>query len=124
MPQDLTNAPLFPFALLFGVLGVVLVAAAIVSFIQLSLPQSVYRLLAGLLLLALGTLAGTISVGMMGYSALTREVEAARIVVKPAGPQRFTATFRFPDAGRRPTSSPGTRSTWTRTSSSGTPTRA
>jgi hypothetical protein len=97
MPQDLTNAPLFPFALLFGVLGVVLVAAAIVSFIQLSLPQSAYRLLAGLLLLALGTLAGTISVGMMGYSALTREVVAARIVVKPAGSQRFTATFRFPD---------------------------
>ena len=102
MPPDLTNAPLFPFALLFGVLGVVLVVAAIVSYIQVRLPQFAFRLLVGLLLLALGTLAGTISVGMMGYRALTREDVAARIVVKPAGPKRFTATFRFAD-GREAT---------------------
>ena len=97
MPPELTNAPLFPFAVLFGVLGLVLVVAAIISFVQLRLPQSVFRLLVGLLLLALGSLAGTISVGMMGYRALTREDLAARIVVKPAGPQRFIATFHFPD---------------------------
>jgi len=102
MSPELTNAPLFPFALLFGVLGVILVVAAIVSFIQVRLPQFAFRLLAGLLLLALGTLAGTISVGMMGYRALTREDVAARIVVKPAGLKRFTATFRFPD-GREAT---------------------
>jgi hypothetical protein len=58
--------------------------------------------LVGLLLLALGSLAGTISVGMMGYRALTREDVAARIVVKPAGPKRFIATFHFPD-GREAT---------------------
>jgi hypothetical protein len=102
MPPELTNAPLFPFAVVFGVLGVILVLAAIVSFIQLSLPQSAYRLLAGLLLLALGALAGTISVGMMGYRALTREDVAAHIVVKPTGRQQFIATFRFPD-GREAT---------------------
>jgi hypothetical protein len=102
MPADLTNAPLFPFAVVFGVLGVALVVAAIVSFIQLKLPQTAFRLLVGLLLLALGSLAGTISVGMMGYRALTREDVAARIVVKPAGPQRFTATFHFAD-GREAT---------------------
>lgn len=102
MPMDLTNAPLFPFALLFGVLGVILVLAAIVAFIQLRLPQSAYRMVAGLLLLALGSLAGTISVGMIGYRALTREDVAAHIVVKPAGKQRFMATFRFPD-GREAT---------------------
>jgi hypothetical protein len=102
MPPELTNAPLFPFAVVFGVLGVALVVAAIVSFIQLRLPQSAIRLLVGLLLLALGSLAGTISVGMMGYRALTREDVAARIVVKPAGRQRFIATFQFPD-GREAT---------------------
>ncbi|MGH8702947.1 MAG: hypothetical protein ACREVR_17470 [Burkholderiales bacterium] len=97
MPPELTNAPLFLFAALFGVLGVVLVVAAVVSFIQLRLPQSAIRMVAGLILLALGALAGTISVGMMGYRALTREEVAARIVVKPTGPQRFIATFRFAD---------------------------
>jgi len=84
------------------VLGVVLVVAAIVSFIQVRLPQFAFRLLVGVLLLALGSLAGTISVGMMGYRALTREDVAARIVVKPAGRQRFIATFHFPD-GREAT---------------------
>jgi len=102
MPPELTNAPLFPFAVVFGVLGVILVLAAIVSFIQLHLPQSAYRILTGLLLLALGALTSTISVGMMGYRALTREDVAAHIVVKPTGRQRFIATFRFPD-GREAT---------------------
>jgi len=100
--MGLTDAPLFPLAVLFGALGIFVVIAAIYSFIRLRLPQSAYRMLAGLFLLALGTLAGTISVGMMGYRALTREEVAARIEVKPVGPQRFMATFRFPD-GREAT---------------------
>jgi hypothetical protein len=102
MQPALTDAPLFPFAVLFGALGIVVVIAAVVSFIQLRLPQSGYRMLAGLFLLTLGALAGTISVGMLGYRALTREEVAARIAVKPAGPQRFLATFKFPD-GREAT---------------------
>ena len=102
MPPQLTDAPLFPFAVLFGILGIVVVIAGVVSFFQLRLPQSGYRMLAGLFLLALGALAGTISVGMLGYRALTREEVAARIAVKPAGPQRFLATFKFPD-GREAT---------------------
>jgi hypothetical protein len=102
MPQGLTDAPLFPFAVLFGVLGLAVVAAAIYSFVRLRLPQSGLRLVTGLLLLALGTVAGAISVGMLGYRALTREEVAARIIVRPAGPQRFLATFRFAD-GREAT---------------------
>ena len=84
-------------AAIFGVLGLLLVLAGVGSFIYLQLTQSAYRLISGLLLLTLGTLAGTISVGMMGYRALTREDVAAHIVVKPTGKQRFLATFRFPD---------------------------
>ena len=102
MPPQLTDAPLFPFAVLFGVLGVFVVIAAIYSFIKLRLPQSGYRMAAGLVLLMLGAFAGTISVGMQGYRSLTREEVAARILVKPAGPQRFLATFKFPD-GREAT---------------------
>ncbi len=60
------------------------------------------RTLLGLFLMALGALAATVSAGMIGYRALTREDVAARIAVKPAGPQRFTAVFRFPD-GRETT---------------------
>jgi hypothetical protein len=102
MFSELTDAPLFLVAAIFGVLGLVLVLAGIGSFIYLQLKQSAYRVIAGFLLLALGTLAGTISVGMMGYRALTREDVAANIVVKPTGKQRFMATFRFPD-GREAT---------------------
>jgi len=102
MPPELTDAPLFPFAVLFGVLGIVVVIAAVVSFIKLEIPKSGYRIVAGLLLLTLGMLAGTISVGMLGYHALTREEVAARIMVKPAGPKRFLATFHFAD-GRETT---------------------
>jgi hypothetical protein len=102
MPPELTSAPLFPFAVIFGVLGVLLVIAGIGSFVYLQFQRSAFRLLAGLVLLALGTSAGTVSVGMMGYRALTREEVAARIAVRPAGPQRFTAIIRFPD-GREAT---------------------
>ncbi|HEY7743335.1 MAG TPA: hypothetical protein VIA19_09845 [Burkholderiales bacterium] len=97
MPPGLTDAPLFPFAVLFGVLGIAVVGAGIYSFIALKLPQSGIRLAIGFFLLALGAIAGTISVGMLGYRALTREEVAARISVRPAGPKRFLATFRFPD---------------------------
>ena len=95
--MGLTDAPLFPLAVLFGAIGIFVVIAAIFSFVRLRLPQSGYRMLAGLFLLALGALAGTISVGMLGYRALTREELAARIEVKPIAPQRFMATFHVPD---------------------------
>jgi len=59
-------------------------------------------MLAGLLLLSLGGLAGTIAIGTQGYLALTREDVAAHLFVRPIGPQRFAATVRFPD-GRETT---------------------
>ena len=102
MPPELTNAPLFPFAVLFGVLGILVVIAALYSFFTLKIPQAGIRMAVGLFLLALGTIAGMISVGMMGYRAFTREDVAAYILVKPAGKQRFLATFRFAD-GREAT---------------------
>ncbi len=102
MLTELSGAPLFPFAVLFGVLGVLLIFVGIMSFVYLQFAQSAVRVLGGLLLLSLGALAGTISVGMLGYRALTREDVAAHITVKPAGARRFEATFRFAD-GRQAT---------------------
>jgi hypothetical protein len=102
MLSELSGAPLFPFAIIFGALGVLLVFFGILSFWYLQFTQSAVRILGGLLLLSLGALAGTISAGMLGYRALTREDVAARITVKPAGAKRFEATFRFAD-GRQAT---------------------
>src|SRR5690349_20340109 len=97
MPPGLLDTPLFLAAVASGALGMVLLLAGLASFFRLRLMSFVYRTLFGLLLLALGGLAGTVSIGIQGYRALTREDLAARISVKPTGPQRFSATFRFPD---------------------------
>src|SRR5262245_60795846 len=97
IPPELFSAPLFPFAVIFGVLGALLVIFGIFSFFYLQFTQSLMRILVGLLLLSLGSLAGVVAAGMMGYRALTREDVAAYISVKPSGPKRFTAMFRFPD---------------------------
>ena len=97
MPSELFTSPLFLAAILFGVMGVVLLFAGLVAFFRLRLLSFLFRTLFGLLLMALGGVAGTIAIGIQGYRALMREDVAARIVVKPAGPQRFNATIRFPD---------------------------
>lgn len=102
MLTELSDAPLFPFTIIFGALGVLLVFSGVMSFMYYEFGKSVVRVLSGFLLLALGALAGTISIGMVGYRALTREDVAAHIAVKPDGAKRFTATFRFPD-GRQAT---------------------
>lgn len=98
MPPDLLDTPLFLAAIALGALGALLLMAGFVSLLRLRLLSSAFRTLIGLLLLTLGGLAGTVAVGIQGYRALTREDLAARIVVSPTAPQRFTAVFRFPDA--------------------------
>jgi hypothetical protein len=45
----------------------------------------------------MGTVAAVVGFGMKGYHSLLREEIAATIHVQPIGPQRFTATVRFPD---------------------------
>ncbi len=102
MSTALLDTPLFLAALALGALGVLLFLAGILAFFRLDFMGSVYRMLFGVLLFALGALAGAVAVGIQGYRVLTREELAAHIVVKPAAPQRFTATFRFTD-GREAT---------------------
>ena len=97
MSAELVSSPLFLAALALGTLGTMLMLTAFVALVRLRPLRFVVRTLAAALLLSLGTLAATIAVGIQGYRVLTREDVAARVLVKPAGPQRFTATFRFPD---------------------------
>ena len=102
MPSELATSPLFLAGAASAVLGAILMLAGIVELARFKPLRFALRTVGGLLLLALGGVAGTISIGIQGYRAFTREDVAARILVQPAGPQRFNATFRFPD-GRKET---------------------
>src|SRR5260221_12500069 len=83
-------------------LGAILVLAGLTALFGLHPLRFVSRTLLGLLLISLGLLEGTITVGIQGYRSLAREELAARIAVRPYGPHQFPATFRFP-AGRTET---------------------
>jgi len=97
MSPELLDTPLFLAAIALGALGAFLFLAGVLAFMRMEFAGSAYRMLIGLVLLSLGGLAGTVAVGIQGYRTFTREEMVARIVVKPVAPQRFTATFRFPD---------------------------
>jgi|SRR6267142_1694065 len=78
-------------------LGLILVLAGLTALFALHPLRFMTRTLLGLLLISLGVLEGTITVGIQGYRALTQEDLAARISVRPYAPQRFTAKLLFPD---------------------------
>ena len=78
-------------------LGAVLVLAGLTALFGLHPLRFMTRTLLGLLLITLGLLEGTITIGIQGYRALTQEELAARISVRPYAPQRFSAKLRFPD---------------------------
>lgn len=89
-----------PFGLVgivFALLGVLLLLSGIGALIRLRPFRFVSRTIFGLLLLAIGALAATIAIGTYGYTALTREDVAATLLVQPTGPQKFSATVRYPD---------------------------
>jgi hypothetical protein len=97
MSSQLATSPLALAAIGLAALGALLVLAGIVALVRSRPMRFTVRTLAGLLLLSLGGLTGAIAVGVQGYRALTREDVAARLLVEPAGPQRFMTTVRFPD---------------------------
>ena len=97
MSPQLAGSPFFIAALALGTFGAILILAGIWALLRLRLLRFALRTLTGLLLLALGGLAGAVAVGIQGYRALTHEELAARISVWPAGPQRFAATIRYAD---------------------------
>jgi hypothetical protein len=83
-------------AILFS-LGLVLILAGLTALFGLHPLRFATRTLLGLLLIALGLLEGTITLGIQGYRALTQEELAARISVRPYAPQKFSAKVAFPD---------------------------
>ena len=96
--------PYTPFvlaAIVLGAFGLVLIGAGLASLVRLRVGRFSVRTLVGLLLLALGTLAGGLALGVQGYQALTREDVAALISVQPSAPQQFTAIVRYPDGRSR-----------------------
>jgi len=80
-------------AALLALTGALLLIAALFALRRARLWRFGWRTLVGALLLS----AGLVLAGLHGYSRLTHEALAATISVRPAGPQRFDATFRFPD---------------------------
>lgn len=83
-------------AVLFS-LGLLLILAGLTALFALHPLRFMTRTLLGLLLIALGVIEGTITLGIYGYRVLTQEELAARISVRPYAPQRFTAKLSFPD---------------------------
>jgi hypothetical protein len=102
MLPDFAGSPFFLAGVVLAVLGLVLVIAGIAALFRARPIRFTIRTLAGLLLIALGALAGTISIGIQGYRGLTHETLAAHIRIRPEGPKRFQATVRYPD-GREAT---------------------
>jgi hypothetical protein len=95
--EDIAASPLFLVGLAFGLVGLLQMAAGFVVLFRREPVGFAVRLLIGLAVAAIGLAATVVSVGMQGYRALTHEEVAARITVKPSGPQRFDAQVRFPD---------------------------
>ena len=96
----LTQLWVSPFGLaglVFGIVGALLLLSGLGALIRLRPFRFVLRTMFGLLLLAVGALAATIAIGTHGYTALAREDIAATLLVQPTGPQRFSATVRYPD---------------------------
>lgn len=91
---------LLPLALAFGVVGAIVLLAGFAALMRGRAVSTLLRLLSALLLIAVGTAFALLGFGIQGYRALTHEETAARIEVQPTGPQRFRATFVFPDDRR------------------------
>ena len=97
MFAQLTSSPYFLTAAVLLVFGIILTIGGFVALVRARISSFTLQTLLGLLLLFLGGLSGMIAFGIQGYQTLTREEVAARISVSPVAPQRFAATFHYPD---------------------------
>ena len=94
---QLWTSPLGLAGIVFALLGALLLLSAIGALIRLRPLRFASRALVSLLLLALAAVAAMIAIGTHGYTALIREDVAATLLVQPTGPQKFSATVRYPD---------------------------
>lgn len=97
MFAQLTSSPYFLSATALVILGAMLIITGFMALMRARVGSFTFQTLLGLLILAIGGLAGMIAFGIQGYQTLTREEIAAHISVSPLAPQRFAASFRYPD---------------------------
>jgi hypothetical protein len=95
--DEISASPLFLVGLAFGLVGLLQMAAGFIVLFRRDPMGFASRLLIGVAVAAIGLAATLIAVGMRGYQALTHEEVAARVLVRPSGPQRFDAQVRFAD---------------------------
>jgi hypothetical protein len=93
----LPTAPLSIAAAVLALAGIAFAVAGIAALWRRRPLAFAAWALTGGLLLALGALAGSLALGIQGYRALTHEEVAARIEIRPLGPQRFEATVHGAD---------------------------
>ena len=84
-------------AIAIGVLGVALGLASFAALFSGRLFAFVIRAVFGTFFVVAGGVLGIVSLGLEGVQAMTREETAARIALRPKGPQRFEAVIRFAD---------------------------
>lgn len=89
--------PLVAVALVFALMSLLLLRAAITAVRDRRWSGGAGRVLMAALLLALAALCATVSVAVRGYAALTHEELAATVKTEPIGPQRFRATVLLAD---------------------------
>jgi hypothetical protein len=95
--QELLDTPLLIAAIGFGVVGLLLLLSAVAALLTIKPFRFLGHTLLGVVFLALGGAAGVVALGTKGYRAFTHEEVAARMSVRPIGPQRFITTIQFPD---------------------------
>jgi hypothetical protein len=93
--------PLVVAEILLGILALTFLVLSIAAFRKRKVIGAVLSVLLTLLMLSLASLVGVIGLSLQGYRALTKEELAADVKVEPAGAQRFTARFSFPDGRER-----------------------
>jgi len=97
MLTELTSSPYFLSAVVLVLLGLIFTITAVIALFRARTGSFVLQILLGVSLLGIGGLTGMISLGIHGYKALAREEVVAKVSVSPIAPQRFSATFRYPD---------------------------
>ena len=91
------RGPLLVLAVGFAVVGLVFLVVGIKALKNKRFFGSAATVTLALLLLAVSALSVTMSVGVQGYRAFTREDVAATVVTRPSGRQTFSVSFRYPD---------------------------
>lgn len=84
-------------ALVFAILGVAFLVAAVAALRRGRLMRLSARLVFGLALFAIAGFFGALTIGTQGYRALTREEVAAIVETQPIGAQRFRVRVRLPE---------------------------